>query len=188
MDGRDRIASADDGPPMMDVAPAAVAAATALATSKVPFAKAGSSKTPMGPFHTIVFALAISATYIAIVLGPMSRPIWSGGVADTSQTVALAAGFNSGATRWSVGSKSLKFFCWASASKRLASSILSFSTSDLPMGSPFAFSKVYAMPPPISMVSAIFIRFSTTSILSLTLAPPRIAAKGRAGLVTAFPR
>src|SRR5580765_272024 len=39
------------------------------------------------------------------------------------------------------------------------------------------------MPPPMSMASAIFIRFSTTSILSLTFAPPRIATKGRVGLV-----
>src|SRR6267154_419304 len=44
------------------------------------------------------------------------------------------------------------------------------------------------MPPPISIASAIFIRFSTTSILSLTCAPPRIATNGRAGLLTAFPR
>jgi len=33
-----------------------------------------------------------------------------------------------------------------------------------------------------------FIRFSTTSILSLTFAPPRIATNGRAGLLTALPR
>src|SRR6266436_1932355 len=39
------------------------------------------------------------------------------------------------------------------------------------------------MPPPMSMTSAIFIRFSTTSILSLTLAPPRMATKGRGGLL-----
>src|SRR5216683_980609 len=44
------------------------------------------------------------------------------------------------------------------------------------------------MPPPISIVLAIFIKFSTTSILSLTFAPPRMATNGRAGFVTAFPR
>src|SRR5438309_9166581 len=34
-----------------------VAAATALATSRVPLAKAGISKTPIGPFQTMVLAL-----------------------------------------------------------------------------------------------------------------------------------
>ena len=46
-------------PPTMEIAPPLVAAATALATSSVPFANAGISNTPMGPFHTIVFAPAI---------------------------------------------------------------------------------------------------------------------------------
>src|SRR5579864_8144967 len=89
-------AATESPPPMMEVAPAVVAAATALATSSVPFANAGISKTPMGPFHTMVLALPISATYAAIVFGPMSKPIWSSGVAVTSQVVALASGFNSG--------------------------------------------------------------------------------------------
>ena len=59
----------------MDVAPADVAAATARAISSVPLANAGISKTPIGPFHTMVFAFAISAEYAAIVFGPMSSPI-----------------------------------------------------------------------------------------------------------------
>src|SRR5579863_2417841 len=44
------------------------------------------------------------------------------------------------------------------------------------------------MPPPISRASATFSKFSTTSILSLTFAPPRIATNGRAGLLSALPR
>ena len=43
------------------------------------------------------------------------------------------------------------------------------------------------MPPPMSIASAIFIRFSTTSILSETLAPPRMATNGRAGFDSAWP-
>ena len=35
--------------------------------------------------------------------------------------------------------------------------------------------------------SAIFMKFSTTSILSLTFAPPMIATNGRAGFVIALP-
>ena len=44
------------------------------------------------------------------------------------------------------------------------------------------------MAPPISSRSTILPRFSMTSILSDTLAPPRIAMQGRAGLVVAMPR
>src|SRR5262249_43681524 len=51
----------DSPPPTIDVAPAVVAAATALAISSVPLAKAGISKTPIGPFQIIILALAISA-------------------------------------------------------------------------------------------------------------------------------
>ena len=45
---------------------------------------------------------------------------------------------------------------------------MSASTSDFPMGRPCDFRNVYAIPPPISIASATFIRFSTTSILSET--------------------
>src|SRR5207253_4061182 len=54
-------AATESPPPTMDVAPESVAAATAFAISSVPLANAGISKTPIGPFHTMVFALAISA-------------------------------------------------------------------------------------------------------------------------------
>ena len=40
----------------------------------------------------------------------------------------------------------------------------------------------------MSMASAIFIRFSTTSILSETFAPPSMATNGRSGLQIALPR
>src|SRR5260370_42152661 len=56
----------------MEVATAEVAAATAFAISSVPFANAGISKTPIGPFQTIVFPLAISALYAAIVFCDVS--------------------------------------------------------------------------------------------------------------------
>ncbi len=43
------------------------------------------------------------------------------------------------------------------------------------------------MPPPMSRASTFCIRLRMTSILSLTLAPPRMATNGRAGLVMALP-
>src|SRR5487761_733371 len=44
------------------------------------------------------------------------------------------------------------------------------------------------MAPPIKIALAILIRFSITSILSETFAPPSMATKGRSGLVSALPR
>src|ERR1700716_4044800 len=52
-------AATESPPPTMDVAPAVVAPAMALAISNVPLANAGISKTPIGPFQTMVLALAI---------------------------------------------------------------------------------------------------------------------------------
>ena len=46
---------------MMVVAPPSVARATASATPRVPSANSGTSKTPIGPFQSTVFAPARSA-------------------------------------------------------------------------------------------------------------------------------
>ena len=43
-------------------------------------AKAGSSKTPIGPFQRIVRALAITASKISIDAGPISRPMKPSGM------------------------------------------------------------------------------------------------------------
>src|SRR5215468_7255502 len=91
-------AAAESPPPIIEVAPDAVALATAFAISSVPLANAGISNTPIGPFHTIVLAFAISALYAAIVFGPMSSPIWSAGVVPASTTFDGASALHSGAT------------------------------------------------------------------------------------------
>src|SRR5204863_3043928 len=56
-------------PPIMVVA---FECARASAIAMVPVANAGISKTPTGPFHRIVFALAISSSYRLIVARPIS--------------------------------------------------------------------------------------------------------------------
>src|SRR5258706_2116863 len=66
-------AATESPPPTIEVAP--VFFATALATPIVPLAKGLVSKTPIGPFHTMVLAFAISAAYSSTVFGPISRPI-----------------------------------------------------------------------------------------------------------------
>src|SRR5580658_11326594 len=61
-------AETESPPPTMEMA--SWFAATALATFVVPAANAGSSKTPMGPFQTMVEASAISFENNSTVLGP----------------------------------------------------------------------------------------------------------------------
>ena len=83
----------------------AVVEAIASATTRVPSANAGISKTPMGPFQTIVRASASAAAYALAVSGPMSRPIQSGGISPTLTTRVGASAENSGAMTTSTGSR-----------------------------------------------------------------------------------
>ena len=53
---------------------------------------------------------------------------------------------------------------------------------------PFAARKVFAIPPPMMSLSHFAASVSTTIILSLILAPPRMAIYGCSGLATALPR
>lgn len=78
-------------PPMMLTAPLAVAAATASASARVPAAKAGISKTPAGPFQTMVFARPTAAAKAAALLGPTSRPSQPAGTPAASSTTLVAA-------------------------------------------------------------------------------------------------
>src|SRR6266566_1420723 len=91
-------AATESPPPTMEVAPLLVASATALAISSVPLAKAGISKTPMGPFHTIVLAPAIFCLYVSMVFGPTSKPIQPSGVAERATIFVAVSAFNSAPT------------------------------------------------------------------------------------------
>src|SRR5205807_6224742 len=93
-----RTAATESPPPIIEVAPPVVASATALAISRVPFAKAGISNTPIGPFHTIVFAPAIFCLYVSMVFGPMSKPIQPSGVAETATVFVAVSALNSAPT------------------------------------------------------------------------------------------
>ncbi len=46
----------------------------AVATARVPTAKLGISKTPIGPFHTTVLASLMASENSLMDLGPMSMP------------------------------------------------------------------------------------------------------------------
>ena len=62
------------------------------------------------------------------------------------------------------------------------------STSEFPVSSPIALKKVQAIAPPMRMASTLGRSASMRSTFPETLAPPRIATKGRFGWSSASPR
>jgi len=66
------IALALSPPPIMLRAPARVALTTACATALVPPSNGGISKTPIGPFQTIVLASTIFAVNSSTAIAPIS--------------------------------------------------------------------------------------------------------------------
>src|SRR5438876_9115684 len=70
-------AAAESPPPTIEYA---FQSATACAIANVPEANFEFSNTPMGPFHTIVFACRMMLEYRRMVSGPISKPICSPGV------------------------------------------------------------------------------------------------------------
>src|SRR5215813_7947434 len=156
------------------------AEATARAMATVPAANGGFSKTPIGPFHTIVLAVASTAVKRSTVRGPMSRPIWVSGISrmPTARPAALST---PSATITSTGSVSCTPRRRAASTAARAVSMRSGSTSERPIAWPRARRNVKAMPPPITSASTLPIRCSTSATLSETLAPPSTATSGRAG-------
>jgi hypothetical protein len=71
--------------------------------SRVPAAKLGISKTPMGPFQTTVLAPRIAPEKRSMVLGPMSRHSRSAGIASTPTTILSASSANLSAATQSTG-------------------------------------------------------------------------------------
>src|SRR5215831_752456 len=113
------------------------APATTRASASVPAAKAGRSKTPIGPFHTMVRAPLSAAVKRSTVRGPMSRPIWSAGISRIP-TVRPRGLSRPSATTASSGSTSATPRRRAASSVRRAVSTWSRSTSERPMAWPRA--------------------------------------------------
>ncbi len=156
-------------------------------TSWVPFAKASISKIPKGPFQTIVLAFASVSQNSFTVLGPISTAILPSGIeSPTISAVASAAMVST--TTLSMGSSIVLFMGFAFSRSDFANSRRSASNFDLPIDFPCALRNVYAMPPPIMIVSHLGSTLSINLILSDTLAPPRITIKGLWGFSTALPR
>src|SRR5690554_3484806 len=158
--------------------------AKACVISRVPLANFSISNTPCGPFHTTVLASLIIDLNLSTVFGPISKPISSAGIASNVRILVSVSLSNALPVTTSTPNSSLPS---ANANNSLAKSTLSNSTKDLPTSWPCAFKKVNAIPPPINTLSATFSKFLITSILSDTLAPPKIATNGRLGFSSAPP-
>ena len=122
--------------------------AIAAAKARVPPAKASYSKTPTGPFQTMVPALPRISTSMPAERGPMSRIMSSSATSATSLHTATAVGENSLAQTTSTGIGTEAPRTRAASMILAASATRSGSTSDFPMGNPAAAMKVLAMPPP----------------------------------------
>lgn len=132
----------------------------------------------MGPFQKTVPASASLDAYSLRDSGPMSRPIRSAGTASAATVVALAGALvfrsgNSGPTTTSTGRTSSTPFFSARAMYSLTAGIWSSWRREMPTSYPLALRKVYAMPPPMRIRSALPSSWSMTASLSETLAPPR---------------
>src|SRR3984893_15453915 len=82
-------AATESPPPTIVVAPAFSARASAI--WKVPLAKGGNSKTPMGPFQTMVRARATSSENVSIDCGPISSAIMLAGMGSPWPTILVKA-------------------------------------------------------------------------------------------------
>ena len=176
--------AATESPPPIRVKASwsAVTLARAAATSLVPPAKASISNTPMGPFHRMVRLSSTACTKRPRVSGPMSRPIHVPGMASVGWTSVFASGAKSSAHKVSLGRRNSVPAASALAKIARALSNMSSSTKLVPMLPPWAFTNVYAMPPPTISLSTRSTRFSRMLSLLLTLAPPMMASRGLAGV------
>ena len=134
-------------PPMIVMTlpfPAVVTSANIFAIAVVPCEKLDISKTPIGPFQTIVLACVFNnRSNVAIVSGPMSNPIHPSEIPSRSlgpifAMAVLAVFSNASATTTSVGNNNCTFRSAANVMMRLAVSIISSSTNDLPIEYPRA--------------------------------------------------
>mmetsp|Transcript_64045 Transcript_64045/g.143120 ORF Transcript_64045/g.143120 Transcript_64045/m.143120 type:complete len:231 (-) Transcript_64045:574-1266(-) len=171
-------------PPMTVMVPVLVTSTMVSIMPLVPFSKEAISKTPIGPFQMIVFADLIAALLSSIVLGPQSRPIMPSLTPPSRSAVSMVPSSpNLDDVTKSTGSTISTPL--AAAFSMIVGTVFapSSSNSEPPMARPFVtFKKVNAIPPPTIILSTLSSIFSISRILSLTLAPPRMASTGFAGV------
>mmetsp|Transcript_62987 Transcript_62987/g.146678 ORF Transcript_62987/g.146678 Transcript_62987/m.146678 type:complete len:279 (-) Transcript_62987:124-960(-) len=171
-------------PPITVMAPAAVAATTSSISLLVPISNLDISNTPMGPFQMMVLDSSTAFLFSSIDFSPQSRPMNPSGM--PSSLVAVLISPSSPNLEEMVKSTG-KMICTprSAAFFMMSGTILAPSSSykEVPMAMPsHVFRKVYAMPPPMIILSTLSSIFMMSWILSLTLAPPKIANTGFAGV------
>mmetsp|Transcript_30094 Transcript_30094/g.54694 ORF Transcript_30094/g.54694 Transcript_30094/m.54694 type:complete len:211 (+) Transcript_30094:952-1584(+) len=173
---------------MTVTAPPFVAATTSSIKDLVPFSNVAISKTPMGPFQMMVLLAFTVAAFFTIDSGPQSRPMKPAGTPlATLPAFTSPSSPNFDEQTKSTGSTISTPF--ALAFSIISPTILEPSSSkrEFPMSMPLmTFKKVNAMPPPMIILSTLSSKFLISRILSLTLAPPRMARSGRCGLSKTF--
>mmetsp|Transcript_16974 Transcript_16974/g.34946 ORF Transcript_16974/g.34946 Transcript_16974/m.34946 type:complete len:220 (-) Transcript_16974:462-1121(-) len=178
-------AATESPPPIIVQAPLAVISSRTSTIAKVPLAKASNSKTPMGPFQMTVLQSARAAEISFVASGPLSSPIQPSGMAVAGTTCVFASAEKASATTMSEGRMSCFPLASALAMTALAVSTKSSSAMEDPTERPLALRKVKTMPPPMTTLSHLSRRASSTVILEDTLDPPTIAAIGLSPLFTA---
>mmetsp|Transcript_18131 Transcript_18131/g.38949 ORF Transcript_18131/g.38949 Transcript_18131/m.38949 type:complete len:252 (-) Transcript_18131:524-1279(-) len=177
-------------PPITVMVPAVVTSTILSIISLVPFSKAAISNTPIGPFQMMVLLAAMAAALSSTVLGPQSRPIIPSGTPPSNVAVSMVPSSpNLDDTTKSTGNTISTFSFLALSMISLTILAPSSSYSDEPMDIPCkTFRNVKAMPPPMIILSTLASKFLMRRILSLTLAPPRIARTGFDGQSSTLPK
>mmetsp|Transcript_8825 Transcript_8825/g.16107 ORF Transcript_8825/g.16107 Transcript_8825/m.16107 type:complete len:285 (-) Transcript_8825:580-1434(-) len=175
-------------PPMTVTAPDFVTSTILSIITFVPVSKAAISKTPIGPFHTMVLLLAMVFEFKALLSGPQSKPMKPSGIPLANVAVLISPSSpNFEEMTKSTGSTISTPFAFAFS--MISGTILapSSSKSELPIAMPWiTLMKVKAMPPPMIMASTLSSMFLISWILSVTLAPPRMAVTGFTGASRTF--
>eukprot|EP00128_Syssomonas_multiformis_P008140 Colp12_sorted_trinity150504_noHs@34883 len=168
---------------MMVTAPLPETSTTASIMDLVPFSNLLISNTPAGPFQTMVLARAMACLKISLEAGPQSRPIQPSGMPlSLVAAPTLASSANLSAVTKSTGRWTLTPLALAFSIMRATMLAPSLSNKEPPICMPSScLRKVKAIPPPMIISSTLSRRFSIRRILSDTLAPPRMARKGRSG-------
>ncbi|KAH3688304.1 hypothetical protein WICPIJ_000712 [Wickerhamomyces pijperi] len=150
---------------MITVLPASADLTAAANKFLVPLAKLSNSKTPGGPFQTMVLALATAAAYKAEDFSPASKPSVTKSTGKTISTLFFLAFSIKAGTNL------------APSASKIDSPISVLSKT---------FLKVKAIPPPTIKISTLSNKLSINWILSETLAPPKIAKNGLTGFSKAL--
>ncbi|MCY1533556.1 hypothetical protein D9M68_688920 [compost metagenome] len=136
------MAAAESPPPISEKAPFSVAATTAWAMAFVPFSKFSISKTPIGPFHRMVFESFIIVEKREIVLLPISSPIHPSGICPASASFLAASLSNLSAITLSTGSMSCTPLAFAFSISSRHKAMRSSSSKEVPIVPPCALAKV----------------------------------------------